>query len=333
MPEIERGLWPNNFLLPEGIPRHQHNANLSESLTIRVGIPHRGGKLALGALNEGYATMVSANAFFNAKRGQFVVPECTDLSDLDWALDSAGFTAVKLWQSKGAQPGMAGIYPWSYQAYIELAAMLKPSWWSAPDLCCETAVAGNKDEVSFRIRATTTLLEGTLRVIYAWQNEMAREMSESAIRNMIFPPVPVIQGWEVDDYLRSYDQIREVWSRWEPWIAPPVLMGVGSVCRRHLTDSKHGLYPILDALDRHIDHGTSLHLFGVKGESLKRVKMMHRIASVDSMAYDYGARVKARIAKQSNTIAHRTAEMNRWMQAALKKASPCAGDQYLLKFA
>jgi hypothetical protein len=163
MPEFERGLWPNNVVHQVGIPQHQHNANLSESLTIRVGIPHRGGKLALGALNEGYAAMVSANAFFNPKRGQFVVPEYADLSDLDWALDSAGFTAVKLWQTKGTQPGMAGVYPWSYQAYIELAAMLKPTWWSSPDLCCENAVASNKDEVNFRVRATTTLLEGTLR--------------------------------------------------------------------------------------------------------------------------------------------------------------------------
>lgn len=332
MPENEHGQQPETTRFPVGIPYHQHNANLPESLTIRVGIPHRGGKLALEALNEGYAAMVSANAFFNAKRGQFVVPECTDLADLDWALDSAGFTAMNLWKSKGTQPGMAGIYPWSYEAYVELATLLKPTWWASSDCCCEEEIAGNKDEVDFRLRATATLLEGTLRVVYKWQNQLAKEMSESAIRNMITPPVPVIQGWEVDDYLRSYDQIREVWSRWEPWLAPPVLMGVGSVCRRHLTDRRHGLYAILEALDRHIDPGTSLHYFGIKGHSLKRIKMMPRISSVDSMAYDYGARVKALATKQSNTMAHRSAEMTRWMQAALKKASPCPGDQFLLKF-
>lgn len=123
------------------LPTGQLNAVLDDELVMRVGIPHRGGKLAFHAFNEGFPVMVSANAFWDAEKGCFRVPEATDLSELDVALDSAGFTAMKLWKAKGQQPGMAGIFPWSYEQYVELASLLSPSWWSQPDLCCEPEIA------------------------------------------------------------------------------------------------------------------------------------------------------------------------------------------------
>ena len=73
-------------------------------------------------------------------------------------------------------------------------------------------------------------------------------------------------------------------------------------------------------------------LFGVKGQALERVKMYNWVASVDSMAADFAARVKARKAGVSNTIAHRVAEIDRWMEAATRRASPAAGDQFRLSF-
>lgn len=134
----------------ENMPQGQVNAYLADGLQMRVGVPHRGGKLAFHAFNEGFSAMVSASAFWNPARSVFVIPEASDLYEIDWALDSAGFTAVKGWQAKGTQPGMAGIYPWSLAAYVEAASLLRPSWWSAPDLCNEMQVAANPDEVRHR---------------------------------------------------------------------------------------------------------------------------------------------------------------------------------------
>ena len=74
-------------------------------------------------------------------------------------------------------------------------------------------------------------------------------------------------------------------------------------------------------------------LFGVKGPCLDRIKMYDWIASADSMGFDFGARVKARQAGISNTIAHRSAEMTRWMQNAQRRAKPAAGDQFRLPLA
>jgi hypothetical protein len=93
------------------MPVQQKNAHVDDGLVVRVGIPHSGGRLAFHAFNEGYPAMVSASAFWNRKTGQFRIPRATDLTEIDFALDSAGFSAMKLFQSKGGQSGIAGVYP------------------------------------------------------------------------------------------------------------------------------------------------------------------------------------------------------------------------------
>jgi hypothetical protein len=74
-------------------------------------------------------------------------------------------------------------------------------------------------------------------------------------------------------------------------------------------------------------------LFGVKGRCLSQVKMYDWIASADSMAFDYSARVKARENRISNTITHRSDEMSSRMRAAAAQIKPSAGDQFRLSFA
>lgn len=317
--------------LNPGMPVQQLNAHLPPEMVMRVGVPHRGGKLAFHAFSEGYPVMVSASAFWDAATGTFRIPEATDLTELDLALDSAGFTAVSNWHKKGAQPGMASVFPWTYAQYVELASSLPCAWWSQPDLCCEPEVASSQDEIDYRINATATLLEGTLRTVYAWQNELAKTCSPSTVANMIRPPIPVLQGWSRDDYMRSLDLMMQVWSRWEPWLATPKLIGVGSVCRRHLSHPSYGLHAILAGLEGQLPAGSKVHLFGVKGQCLGDLKMLPWVGSADSMAYDFGARVKAFRDGHSNTIAHRSREMTQWMASAAKRMKPAAGDQFRLE--
>jgi hypothetical protein len=61
------------------------------------------------AFNNDYAAMGSAGAFWNPKQEKFRIPDATDLTELDFALDSAGFTAMMLFKEKGPQRGMAGV--------------------------------------------------------------------------------------------------------------------------------------------------------------------------------------------------------------------------------
>lgn len=136
----------------------------------------------------------------------------------------------------------------------------------------------------------------------AWQSELARRVPPRVVANMAWPCVPVIQGWRADDYLRSLDLLMQVWERWQPWVAPPALIGIGSVCRRSLHHPTHGLYAILRALDGRLPAGAKAHLFGVKGAGLAKFKSIPWVASADSMAYDFTERVNAHRRGDSNTM-------------------------------
>lgn len=288
-----------------GMPLFQCNTHLADGLLVRAGIPHRGGKLAFHAFKEGYAAMVSANAFWNPARQEFHFPDATDLTELDFALDSAGFTAMQLWKTRRKQAGIAGVYPWSYEQYVELASLCGASWFAQPDMCCEPEIATDREAIDYRIRATATMLEGTLRVVYAWQERLSRDCDSRTVSNLVRVPVPVIQGYSVDEYRRSLNLLLSVWERWRPWLAEPTLIGLGSVCRRNLNDPRHDLYAVLAGLEGHLPPGSKLHLFGVKGQCLEKLSALDWIASVDSMAWDYGVRVDARECAIPDTIAHR----------------------------
>lgn len=318
-------------LLESRMPRDQANAYLESGLVTRVGIPHRSGKLVFHAFNEGYPVMVSANAFWDPAARQFAFPSATDLTELDYALDSAGYSAISLWQKKGKQSGIAGVYPWSLEQYLSFAISTRASWYAQPDLCCEPEICSNDEEIDYRIDATATLLEGCLRIAYEYQNQLVQQgWSESAVRNEVRLPVPVLQGWRISHYARSLELMRAVWERWQPWAAPPALIGLGSVCRRSLRHPDHGLFAILASLEGELPQTSRLHLFGVKGTAIDQLKMFDWIASTDSMSFDLGARRKAFEAGISNTIDHRKREMSKWMETARRRAMPTAGDQFRL---
>lgn len=219
------------FKEANGLPIEQCNAPYEPAgkFVMRVGIPHRSGKLAFHAFENEYPVMVSANAFWDPNKQAFALPKATDLSECDTAVDSGGFSAMSLWKSNGPQRGMAGIFPWTVSEYIEFATSMGASWWAAPDLCCEPELAGNEEEVDFRVRATATLLEATLQQLYIWHCELAKTCNARTIANMLPPPVPVLQGWDTASYQQSAELLQRVWERWQPWLAAPALIGVGSV--------------------------------------------------------------------------------------------------------
>lgn len=214
---------------------------------------------------------------------------------------------------------------------MELAFSCGAAWWSQPDLCCEPEIATSPDEVDFWVRATATFLEASFQQLYAWQSELAKRLPARVAANMAWPCVPVIQGWRADDYLRSQDLLMQVWERWQPWVAPTALIGIGSVCRRSLHHPEHGLYAILRALDGRLPAGAKAHLFGVKGAGLSRFKGIAWVASADSMAYDFTEHVNAHRRGESNTIEARARAMTRWMDNAGRQMRPGGGVQRLLE--
>ncbi|MFC5550168.1 DUF7221 family queuine tRNA-ribosyltransferase-like protein [Massilia aerilata] len=306
------------------LPIRQKNAHLSDDFVMRVGLPHSGGRLAAHAFNEDFKVMVSASAFWNRATRQFHMPKATDLSELDFALDSAGYTGILNFQRNGLQDGMACVFPWDYAAYMEFANLSGCSWYSQADLCVENQVARDREAIDYRIRATATLLEGMLQILYAWQNELSRSCNSTVVANLLRPPVPVLQGRNIGDYLFSLELLNSVWDRWNGWLDTPALIGVGSMCRRDLHDPEEGLYAIAEALGRNFPKGSRAHFFGVKNQALNEIPKMGFIASSDSMSYDFNSRVKAHKARAPNSMERRTKEMSEWMSAAMARVSASA---------
>lgn len=224
-------------------------------MLVRIGIPP--GPSYGGALKSiGAAGLVSANALRRRDNRSFRMPvigqDFGGLSDV--ALDSAGFVAMVRY----------GDYRWTVNDYVDLAGSFPWAWWASMDYCCEPQIAHDKVEVRDRVRRTA---EGYVSCL-----AKARDRG-------IPDPMPVLQGWAVDDYLCSVDLLKD----------PPSLVGVGSVCRRDL-HGPDGLISILAALDRVLPKHVALHLFGVKGTAIPLLLGHPRIASVDSMAWDAACR-------------------------------------------
>ena len=285
-------------------------------ILLRVGLPSSTGALPGEAERLGVATMISASSLWDHKRGHFRRPGDA-ITDLDVALDSAGFTAMCHY----------GGFPWPLTAYVQLAYSHSWAFWSQPDLCCEPEIAPDRATVLARVDRSAALLEECRRVASDLRWRLLSELSleyerhewlggAEAWHRAAYPdPMPVLQGRLPEDYIRSADAIEEVLRG--DW---PELVGVGSVCRRHV-HGEDGLLTILNALHRRLPAGVKLHAFGVKGAAIPHLLPVYdRIASIDSMAWDADARWKG-----DSSMSGRKAAMRRWVDRQRKRLADLEG--------
>lgn len=265
---------------------------------VRVGIPHAGGQLVAAARRRRMPVLFSANAFartYGARHEwagdfrSFRLPDPAQFEGLDAALDSGGFVAAARY----------GDYRWTVEQYLDLVASNDWAWWSSMDLCCEPEVAADKPLRLLRMAATAQLLAAC--------RCGARDRGLSM-------PMPILQGWTPDEYVQS--------AMWLPILDWPDLVGVGSVCRRPI-HGPTGLLAVLEAVDAVLPDHVRLHLFGVKSEALELLAGHPRIASVDSMAWDFGARAQKRVGRDA---AYRIGHMHAWTarQSATVHRAPAA---------
>ncbi|MDM4721344.1 hypothetical protein QTQ03_17675 [Micromonospora sp. WMMA1363] len=185
-----------------------------------------------------------------------------------WACDSGGFTELQ-------QYGRWTVTPTDYITRLrryrdETGLML----WAAPqDWMCEPIVINGGTAAGQRFAGThLTVAEHQRRTVanYAQLRERAPDL----------PIIPVVQGWEADDYLRCVDLY---WTMLRVDLTTMPLVGIGSVCRRQGT---RAAAPILTGL-----HGCGmrrLHGFGFK--TLGLAEYGHLLTSADSMAWSVEAR-------------------------------------------
>jgi len=104
------------------------------------------------------------------------------------------------------------------------------------------------------------------------------DIFESWGKNIQSQPVPVVQGYEVVDYLNHLDQLKE-----HGLIRD--YLAIGSLCNR---GSPNEIRRIILTIRREISSHVKLHGFGVKKSVLKYSDILESLNSADSLAYDPG---------------------------------------------
>lgn len=179
---------------------------------------------------------------------------------LDLTVDSSGYVAQVL----------RGGYEWSPESYVgDLCTHPAISRFAAMDLAVEPEIARDRETRRERIARTVGYFYACL--------------SAARAHGISHKLMPVLQGWEPEDYLRCADEIL-------PAVPDGTVIGIGSTCRRAM-NGPAGVLAILDQLDRHLPRGIRFHLFGVKSNAAEAAAALGgRVASIDSQAYGVRAR-------------------------------------------
>ncbi len=264
------------------------------TILVRAGIPLPSGALVDHARAKGMPILMSANAFARRyprghPREGFFKSFRTDLSHLqglDCVLDSGGYVAMARYNG----------YSYEIADYIGLVASHCWTHSFAMDFCVEPELASDAPLRRLRLAATAVNYARCVR---------------TAARFKVTAPLPVVQGWELAEYLQCID--------WMPVFEWPNLIGVGSMCRRNV-HGPDGVLEIVAALDRVLPPTTQLHLFGVKSAAIGLLNTLDcqqarpgkppRVFSADSCAWDYAARAENRTGR---TMERRIEHLDRWM--------------------
>jgi hypothetical protein len=178
-----------------------------------------------------------------------------------WALDSGGFSELSLYGEWRTTPRE---YVTAVRRYDDEIGEL--GWATPMDWMCEPVMLA---------KTGLTVVEHQRRTV-----DNFVQLSELWGDDATNPFMPVLQGWERDDYLRCWD----LYDTAGIDVRNYPVVGVGSVCRRQATE---GIGDIMRAL-RDLDDELPIHGFGVKQQGLQRYG--HLLGSADSMAWSYDAR-------------------------------------------
>jgi hypothetical protein len=173
-----------------------------------------------------------------------------------WALDSGGFTELRLFGGWQTPPAAYAEAVARYQAEIGWLA-----WASPQDWMCEPAMLAATGRSVDDHQALT--VDSYCRL---------RQLAPG------LPFIPVLQGWRLTDYLACVDRYAAAGVE----LAEAPLVGLGSVCRRQASAEIAAIVTVLHRL------GLRLHGFGVKTRGL--TGYADGLASADSMAWSYAAR-------------------------------------------
>lgn len=183
-------------------------------------------------LPQNLNVMYSAFAFWdNDKREWRSGKKFKRSFGLKW-LDCGGFTALNHYDD----------YPFSVINYANLIAKLNPHYYASMDYPCEPEISRNLGLMTNQERIKATVKNAL--ELSEWESHLPGQM------------VPVIQGYELDEYLYCLDLYAE-----NNLIRD--YMAVGSMCRRISNDQLSKLIPGIYYKAQDLGC-TKLHFFGLK---------------------------------------------------------------------
>ncbi|BEL07856.1 hypothetical protein Q0Z83_060470 [Actinoplanes sichuanensis] len=193
---------------------------------------------------------------------------------VNWALDSGGFTELQMYGEWRTTPQQYVAAVRRYDAEIGRLEWAAPQDW----MCEPIVISGGK--------AGPVTFAGTKLSVEEHQRRTVDnfiQLSELWGDDFTNPFMPVLQGYERDDYLRCWDRYDAAGIS----LGNYPVVGLGSVCRRQAEDEIGDIVTTLLALDE----GLPVHGFGVKLRGLE--KYGHLLNTADSMAWSYDARYAA----------------------------------------
>lgn len=159
-----------------------------------------------------------------------------------------------------------GEYGTSNKEYLNFIEQHQPELFALRDYPCEPEVLEEHNRtVDDHLKATTEK-----------HKELLNLMSSFNIESQ---PVSVIQGWELNDYLKHLKMMKNEGTLTD-------YVAIGSVCRRNQDQEIREI--ISEINDRIGDR--KLHAFGVKNNVLRFENIRNNLDSADSLAYSSGSR-------------------------------------------
>lgn len=174
----------------------------------------------------------------------------------EWACDSGGFTELSTYGEWKTTPHR---YAARVRRYMDNIYGFQ--WASPQDWMCEPWI-----------------LEKTGKTVTEHQELSIKSLANLRTLSSDIHWVPVLQGWERDDYLRHWEMYEQAGFNLES----ESIVGLGSVCRRQATKEAEWIVKSLQPL--------RLHGFGMKKTAIQNFGSL--LSSSDSMAWSYGGRMK-----------------------------------------
>jgi len=176
-------------------------------------------------------------------------------------IDSGGFPSSFIYNG----------YKDSDERYLAFVKSVKADYFVLRDYPCEPQIL-KKFNTSVRDQIHKTL-EHHIKLLDLFERS-----------NLNAQPIPVIQGWKIEDYLYCLDLFDEY-----GLLGKFDYIAIGSTCRRHQVKYTQR---IILTIRKELPKRKRLHAFGVKLSVLRNKAVWDSLYSVDSSAWDYPSRFK-----------------------------------------